>query len=153
MRRCLVLLAAVCLHVGDVVAADGLSCALAKQQEAATTSVQEFLWSTAHGEARPDGAIRTRLGLIEPGEGSSTSILLDGVPIALPIEVAGLIRFGKIYDRGDQLALAYLVERPDDSSASPSQVALTLDESGQVTSTDLIPGNADPAPGQCRLIN
>ncbi|MCD9125408.1 hypothetical protein [Luteimonas fraxinea] len=136
-------------------AGEHLSCQLHAAEGSALEGqpkVTEFLWSTANSVADPTGPIATSIGVIDQGKAVG-SLALDSAPIQLPPELGGLVYFGQAYDYGNRVALAYLVERAEDSSALPSQVVLMLDKTGRVIASDLIPGDAEPAPGQCRLIN
>lgn len=149
---------------GSVFADSGLSCQIHRdiaQGQGKAPQVTEFVWSTAHGSAEPTGAIKTDLGAIhytsgqrktEWGPMSHDTLTLDGQPIATPPEVNGVIRFGKAFDYGDQVALAFLAEREEDSSATPSEVVLMLGKTGKVTETDIQPGNAELDPNHCTLV-
>lgn len=116
--------------------------------------VIEFTWSTAHETADPTGPIETAIGRIDQVEGPrfTTALTLNGRPLSLPAELQGLIRFGTVYDYGDRVAMAYLVERADDSSASPSQVVVVLGKDGSVDETEVLAGNAPTIDGHCILI-
>lgn len=150
MKQTITVLAAGLLLAGHVQAGETLSCEL-KESAGEGTS---FAWSHAHGEAEGPDTIPTAIGTIgnTEGPGFTTAITLDGKPVALPPEHAGLIRFGKVYEHGDKVALAYLVERSRDSSASPSELVFLVDASGTVSNLDLQPGNAEPIVGHCNLI-
>ncbi|WP_051547350.1 hypothetical protein [Lysobacter capsici] len=116
--------------------------------------VAEFIWSAAHGTEEAAGPIKTSIGHIYQGAGTgpATVLTLDGKALRLPAPLAGSIRFGRSIDYGGKVALAYLVEREEDSSASPSQVVLVLGQRGAVLETELLPGTA-PSPGDhCVLI-
>lgn len=135
-------------------ASEGLSCRI--QQDLAGSGgrapkVSELVWSEAHGEGAGPGRVSTSIGPIAAGEDLKT-ITLDGQPIALPDQVTGLLRFGKAYDYGDRVVLAYLVEREWDSSATPSEVVYALDKQGTVSEVDVLPGGAAEASGHCVLI-
>lgn len=128
-----------------------LSCRLQAGQIAGTAKTprtSEFVWSAAHGVDAATGSIRTSLGQVdqEAGSTSSTVLTLGGKRLALPASLAGSVRFGRATDFGGKVALAYLVERAEDSSASPSQVVVLLGAQG-VLETDLLPGTA-ASPGE-----
>ncbi len=150
MKETITALAAGLLLACSAQAADSLSCQL-KQSAAEGTS---FAWGYAHGEADGPDTIQTSIGTIgyAEGPGYTTAITLDGRPITLPAEHAGQIRFGKVFEHGEQVALAYLVERKRDSSASPSEIVFLVDPNGTVSNIDLQPGNAEPVIGHCNLI-
>lgn len=128
-----------------------LSCRLQAGQIAGTAKTprtSEFVWSAAHGTDDATGPIRTSLGQLdqEAGSASSTVLTLGGKRLPLPASLTGSVRFGRVTDFGDKVALAYLVERAEDSSASPSQVVVLLGAQG-VLETDLLPGTA-ASPGE-----
>lgn len=149
---------------GPVLADSGLSCRVHQdtaQGQGTTPAVIEFVWSTAHHTAEPTGPIKTRLGAIhytsgqrqtEWGPMPRDTLMLNGQPIDAPPEVNGTIGFGKAFDYGDRVALAYLGEREDDSGATPSEVVLLLDKTGAIAETDIQPGNADEEPNHCTLV-
>jgi hypothetical protein len=138
-------------------AGESLSCRVHNNQikGAATAPVAaEFIWSAAHGTDEATGRIKTSIGQIDQGAGTgpTTVLTLNGKVLPLPASLSGSIRFGRAIDYGSKVVLAYLVERADDSSASPSQVVLLLGQGGAVLETDLLPGTA-PSPGDhCVLI-
>lgn len=105
MKRTITALAAGLLLAGTAQASESLSCQL---KESAGEGIA-FAWSYAHDEADGPNTIATSIGTIGNVEGPNftTSITLDGRPIALPPEHAGLIRFGKIYEHDNKVALAY----------------------------------------------
>lgn len=150
MKRTITALAAGLLLACSVQASDSLSCQLKESAGEGTA----FAWSYAHGGAEGPDTIPTSIGTIgnAEGPGYTTAITLDGQPVALPPEHAGLIRNGKVYEHGDQVALAYLVERASDSSASPSELVLLVSADRTVSEIDLQPGNAEPVVGHCNLI-
>lgn len=148
------LLVAGLLLTATTQAAESLSCQVEKDLAAGADKapkVSEIVWSEAHGDAGGVGQVATSLGAIAPGEDLKT-ITLDGQPMRLPEQVTGLLRFGKAYDYGDRVVLAYLVEREWDSSATPSEVVYALDKQGTVTEVDVLPGDAAEAGGHCVLI-
>jgi hypothetical protein len=114
----------------------------------------EFVWGAAQGSDDATGPIRTGLGQIDQGTGSSATAVptLRGKPLALPAEVAGSVIYGRAVDYGDKVVLAYLVERAEDSSASPSQVVVLLGAKGQVLETDLLPGTAASPGKHCVVV-
>jgi len=150
MKRTITALAAGLLLACSAQASDSLSCQLKERAGEGAA----FAWSYAHGEAEGPDTIPTSIGTIGNAEGPNytTAITLDGKPIALPPEHAGLIRNGKVYMHGDQVALAYLVERASDSSASPSELVLLVSADRTISEIDLQPGNAEPVAGHCNLI-
>lgn len=164
MKKTMATLAAGLLLAGTAQAADSLSCQL-KQDLAAgagrAPKVTEFIWSTAHGGSEPTGPIQTRIGTIHYESGQrntqwgpmpNDTLTLDGTPLKVPPAVNGVIRFGKAFDYGDRVALAYLAEREDDSSATPSEIVLLLDKTGAVSATDVQAGNAGADPNHCTLV-
>lgn len=140
-------------------AAPSLSCQLQSGQFSAGgvghPKVSEFVWATGHGSATPTGPIRTRIGRIEPVEGRDykRAIKLDGKPMLLPTEAHSVIGFGKVYDFGRAVALAYLGERDEDSSARPSQIVIVINKAGSVIDSEVLSG-ASLNPGKhCLLID
>lgn len=113
--------------------------------------VSELVWSQAHGEGAGPGRVVTGIGTIAAGE-DLKAITLDGQPIRLPAEVAGLLRFGKAYDYRDKVVLAYRVEREWDSSATPSEVVYALNKQRVITEVDVLPGDAVEDGSHCVLI-
>lgn len=150
MKRKITVLAAGLLMVGTAQAGQSLSCQIKERAQEGVA----FSWSHAHGEAEGPDTIPTAIGVIgqTEGPGFTTAITLNGEPIAHPPEHAGLVRYGKVYAIDDQVALAYLVERSHDSSASPSELVFLVDASGTVSNLELQPGNAEPVVGHCNLI-
>lgn len=139
-------------------AGPSLSCRIHSNRIQGTAKVPkttDFVWSVAHGADEATGPIRTSIGQIDQGAatGPTTVITLNGRPLQLPASLKGSIRFGRSIDYGDKVALAYLVERGDDSSASPSQVVLLLEPGGTVLETDLLPGTASEPGSHCLLID
>lgn len=156
---------AACLAAcGPALADSSLSCRV--KQDLATGAGQapkvvEFIWSTAHHSSEPTGPIKTRLGTIhytsgqrqtEWGPVPHDTLTLNGQSVPAPPEVNGVIRFGKAFDYGDRVALAFLAEREDDSGATPSEVVLLLDKTGAIAETDTQPGKAELDPNHCTLI-
>lgn len=164
MKKTMATLAAGLLLAGTVQADDSLSCRV-KQDLAAgagrAPKVTEFIWSTAHHSSEPTGPIKTSIGTLSYTSGRrdtqwgpmpNDTLTLNGMPLKVPAEVNGVIRFGKAFDYGDRVALAYLAEREDDSSATPSEIVLLLDKAGAVSATDIQAGNADIDPNHCTLV-
>lgn len=164
MKTTTMMLAAGLLLTGVAQAADSLSCQVQQDLDAGAgraPKVTEFIWSTAHGGSEPTGPIQTRIGTIHYTSGQratqwgplpNDTLTLDGAVLKVPPEVNGEIRFGKAFDYGDRVALAYLAEREDDSGAEPSEVVLQLDKTGTVAATDIQPGNAEADPNHCTLV-
>lgn len=150
MKQSITVLAAGLLLAGHVQASDTLSCQLKESAGEGTA----FAWSHAHGEADGPDAIETSVGTIGWAEGPdfTTVITLDGEAIDLPPEHAGLIRSGRVYEHDGQVAMAYLVERERDSSASPSELVFLVRKDRSVSDIHLQPGNAEPVAGHCTLI-
>lgn len=164
MKKTMATLAAGFLLAGTAQAADSLSCQV--QQDLAAGAgrapkVTEFIWSTAHGGSEPTGPVKTRIGTLHYASGRrdtqwgpmpNDTLTLDGTPLKVPPEVNGVIRFGKAFDYDDRVALAYLAEREDDSSATPSEIVLLLAKTGAVSATDIQAGSADTDPNHCTLV-
>jgi hypothetical protein len=114
----------------------------------------EFVWGAAQGPDDATGPIRTSLGQIDHGTGASAAgvLTLGGKRLPLPAELAGAVLYGRAVDYSDKVVLAYLVERAEDSSASPSQVVLLLGAKGQVLETDLLPGTAASPGKHCVVV-
>ncbi len=140
-------------------AAPSLSCQLQSGQFKADgggkPKVSAFIWATGHGNATPTGPIRTRIGRIDPVEGRDykRAIKLDGKPVPLPIEAHSVVGFGKVYDFGSAVALAYLGERDEDSSARPSQIVIVINKTGAVIDSEVLPGTATNSSSHCLLID
>ncbi|HDS1390390.1 TPA: hypothetical protein UOJ32_004281 [Stenotrophomonas maltophilia] len=156
--RCFALLGLLTI-ASSAEAAPSLSCQLQSGQFSAGgvghPKVSEFVWATGHGSATPTGPIRTRIGRIEPVEGRDykRAIKLDGKPMLLPTEAHSVIGFGKVYDFGRAVALAYLGERDEDSSARPSQIVIVINKAGSVIDSEVLSG-ASLNPGKhCLLID
>ncbi|MDH5824218.1 hypothetical protein QFW77_14650 [Luteimonas sp. RD2P54] len=150
MRRRISVLAAGLLLAGHVHAGDLLSCQIQESGVEGTA----FAWSYAHGVAEGPYVIETSIGTLDSIEGPEFSSVptLDGEPIVPPPELGGQIRFGKVYELEDRVALAYLVERERDSSATPSELVFLLNKDRTVSDIDLQPGSAEPVVGHCNLI-
>lgn len=140
-------------------AAPSLSCQLQNGQfrmdGGGEPKVSEFIWATGHGSATPTGPILTSIGRIDPVEGRDyrRAIKLDGKPVLLPTEAHSVIGFGKVYDFGGAVALAYLGERDEDSSARPSQIVIVINKAGSVIDSEVLSG-ASLNPGKhCLLID
>ncbi|HGM5555928.1 TPA: hypothetical protein ACKPXB_000823 [Stenotrophomonas maltophilia] len=140
-------------------AAPSLSCQLQSGQFKAggggAPKVSEFIWATGHGSATPTGPIRTRIGRIDPVEGRDykRAIKLDGKLVLLPPDAQSVIGFGKVYDFGGAVVLAYLGERDEDSSARPSQIIVVINKAGSVIDSEVLPGTATNQGSHCLLID
>jgi hypothetical protein len=164
MKKTRTMLAAGLLLAGAAQASESLSCLVQKDLVAGAgqaPKVTEFTWSTAHGGSEPTGPIKASIGAIHYASGQrdtqwgpmpNDTLTLNGTPLKVPAAVNGVIRFGKAFDYGNRVALAYLAEREDDSSATPSEIVLLLDNAGVVSATDIQPGNADADPNHCTLV-
>lgn len=140
--------------VAGAQAGESLSCQVQNQQVRGVDGapkVTEFIWSTAHNSSEPTGAIATSIGKIDQADALG-AIALDGRPVQLPAEARGLIRFGKVYDFGNFVVLAYRAEREFDSTATPSEVVYRLDKARVVGQVDILPGDLMEAPDHCTLI-
>jgi hypothetical protein len=140
-------------------AAQSLSCQLQSGQFKAggggKPKVSEFIWATGHGSATPTGPIRSRIGRIDPVEGRDykRAVTLNGKPVLLPPEAHSVVGFGKVYDFGGAVALAYLGEREEDSSARPSQIVIVINKAGSVIDSEVLPGTATNPGDHCLLID
>lgn len=110
-----------------------------------------FTWSTADDGTKPTGPVKSSIGTIAPGK-DLKSIKMDGKPVTLPADLRGLIRFGKVYDYGNRVVLAYRAEREWDSTATPSEVVYAIDKTRVVNSADVLPGSEMERPGHCTLV-
>lgn len=117
--------------------------------------VSEFIWATGHGSAIPTGPVRTSIGRIDPAEGRDykLAIKLDGKPVLLPAEAHSVIGFGKVYNFGSAVALAYLGERDEDSSAQPGQIVIVINKAGSVIDSEVLPDTATNPGSHCLLID
>jgi len=140
-------------------AAHSLSCQLQSGQFKAggggKPKISAFIWATGHASVPPTGPIRTRIGRIDPVEGRDykRAIKLDGKPVLLPVEAHSVMGFGKVYDFGGVIALAYLGEREEDSSARPSQIIVVINKAGSVIDSEVLPGTATNSGSHCLLID
>lgn len=140
-------------------AANSLSCQLQSGQfrvdGGGRPKVSEFIWATGHASVPPTGPIRTRIGRIDPADGPhyKRMLKLDGKPVLLPPEAHSVIGFGKVYDFKDAIALAYLGEREEDSSARPSQIVIVINKAGSVIDSEVLPGTATNPGSHCLLID
>lgn len=140
-------------------AANSLSCQLQSGQfrvdGGGRPKVSEFIWATGHASVPPTGPIRTRIGRIDPADGPDYKrmLKLDGKPVLLPPEAHSVIGFGKVYDFKDAIALAYLGEREEDSSARPSQIVIVINKAGSVIDSEVLPGTATNPGSHCLLID
>lgn len=140
-------------------AAQSLSCQLQSGQFKAggggKPKVSAFIWATGHGSAIPTGPVRTSIGRIDPKEGRDykRAIKLDGKPVLLPPDAQSVIGFGKVYDFGGAVALAYLGERDEDSSARPSQIVIVINKAGALIDWEVLPGTATNPGNHCLLID
>ncbi|PSD14055.1 hypothetical protein C7E19_13125 [Stenotrophomonas maltophilia] len=140
-------------------AAQSLSCQLQSGQFKAggggKPKVSAFVWATGHGSAIPTGPVRTSIGRIDPMEGRDykRAIKLDGKPVLLPPDAQSVIGFGKVYDFGGTVVLAYLGEREEDSSARPSQIVIVINKAGSVIDSEILPGTATNHGSHCLLID
>ncbi|WP_440560075.1 hypothetical protein ACSYAP_001730 [Stenotrophomonas sp. STK1_22] len=140
-------------------AAPSLSCQLQSGQfrvdAGGRPKVSAFIWAAGHGSATPTGPIRTSIGRIDPAEGRDykRAIKFDGKPVLLPSEAHSVIGFGKVYDFKDAVALVYLGERDEDSSARPSQIVIVINKAGSVVDSEVLPGTETNSGNHCLLID
>lgn len=156
MDRISILPVALLLLSGASQAGESLSCRVQKGLIAGKHPVKttEFAWGSAHGagDGQVATTIPTSLGAVSHGLGQdTTAITLGGKPVPLPAEARGVIWGGRVYDFGGQVAVAYQVERQDDSSASPSEVVVLLGKGPKVSAIDVLPGTASKPAGYCVL--
>ncbi|SDW85729.1 hypothetical protein [Lysobacter enzymogenes] len=156
LRR-LTLLVGLLTCASSAEAAQSLSCRVQAGQVIGTAKVPritQFVWSAAHGTDEATGPIRTSLGQVDQGTGPapSTVLTLGGKRLALPASLSGSVRFGHVIDYGGKVALAYLVERAEDSSASPSQAVVLLGPGGVVLEADVLPGTAATPGEHCVVV-
>ena len=144
MKQIFVLLAVAAFGVAGGVertqADENLWCKI--KADAARPSARSipFFWSASHGATEnPTGPLKTSIGVIEPGD-TQTRITLDGKPVPLPAGARGPIWSGRVIDLGKQVAIAFLVEGPNDSSALPSEALLVIERGPVVVASDVIPG-------------
>ncbi|TDK26213.1 hypothetical protein E2F46_06340 [Luteimonas aestuarii] len=143
--------------IGAANADEPLSCRIERGElSGASAEVVrlDFTWSTTHQSTEPTGPIHTSIGLIDQAEGPryTTAMTLNGRTLAIPAQLTGLIRFGTAYDAGGRVALAYLLEREGDASATPSQAVVVLDAAGNVIESEVLAGDAPASGGHCVLI-
>lgn len=145
MKRLIMTSATCILLVGPVYASDSLSCRI-KQSGVEGAG---FSWTYARPDEEAPGphSITTSIGTVSSAEGPryTTALTLNGRPIALPAQYAGVIRFGKIFEFDGGVALAYLVARWEDSQASPSRLVVQLNKAGKPVETQLLPGDNEDA--------
>ncbi|WP_431780138.1 hypothetical protein [Stenotrophomonas maltophilia] len=87
------------------------------------------------------------------GRDYKRAVTLNGKPVLLPPEAHSVIGFGKVYDFKDAIALAYLGEREEDSSARPSQIVIVINKAGSVIDSEVLPGAATNPGSHCLLID
>lgn len=149
----LALLITLLLAAGSASAAR-LSCDLSGDALGSSPRIQQFQFSSANETGEVVDRVQSSAGTVRFADGKNfqTAITVNGAPVNLPENFRGLIRFGEVRDYGDNIAIAYLVERGEDSSAMPSEVALLVNGKGQVIRSDILPGNGEQTDGYCNLI-
>lgn len=125
---------------GQAGANENLWCQVKAEAAAKTTKGIPFIWSSSHAaEYAPTGPLQTSQGVIEAGD-TTTRITLDGKPVPLPAGAQGPVWSGRVIDLGDRIAIAFLVEGPNDSSALPSEALLVIKRGPVVVASNVIPG-------------
>lgn len=129
---------------------------IAGTAHAGAGKVTPFAWASSHGAGNHStGPIKTSIGLIKPGD-TVTRITLDGKAVPLPAAAKGPIWSGKVFDLVGSIAIAFLVEGPNDSSASPSEALLVIKPGPIVVASDVISGDQvsyDTKPCDLGLLN
>ena len=99
-----------------------------------------FAWSSSHSaDGSSTGPVQSSIGVIAPGD-TATRLTLNGKAVPLPAAARGPIWSGKVIDLGGRVAIAFLVEGPNDSSALPSEALLVIKSGPVVVASDVIPG-------------
>lgn len=145
------LVAAASAHAGD-----SLWCRIDANQLDGTYKVPKvtpFDWNGSSSDAESTGPIKTSIGTIASREAKdhSTVITLDGKAMPMPPKATGLIWGGQAHDFGGKVALVFLVETTDDSSATPTEAILVLGKGGRVIEQAVLLG-AQAAANPCPLL-
>ncbi|WP_329768705.1 hypothetical protein [Stenotrophomonas maltophilia] len=114
-------------------------------QEAIRQAKQvQIVWNSASQELPATEHVDTSAGRLElaAGKDGYTALSLNGKPVQVPSNAVGTLAYGQVYDLGNQILVAAFVERPDDSSAVPSEVQLLLSGDGSVLDSAVHSGTA-----------
>lgn len=114
-------------------------------QEAIRQAKQvQIVWNSASQELPATEHVDTSAGrlALAAGKDGFTALSLNGTPVQVPPSAVGTLAYGQVYDLGKQILVAAFVERPDDSSAVPSEVQLLLSGDGSVLDSAVHSGTA-----------
>lgn len=110
----------------------------------------QIVWNSASQDLPATEHVETSVGrlALAAGKDGFTALSLNGKPVQVPSSAVGTLAYGQVYDLGKQILVAAFVERPDDSSAVPSEVQLLLSGDGSVLDSAVHSGTA-PSKGFC----
>lgn len=114
-------------------------------QEAIKQAKQvQIVWNSASQDLPATELVETSAGrlALAAGKDGFTALSLNGKPVQVPSSAVGTLAYGQVYDLGEQILVAAFVERPDDSSAVPSEVQLLLSGDGSVLDSAVHSGTA-----------
>ncbi len=114
-------------------------------QEAIRQAKQvQIVWNSASQDLPATEHVDTSVGrlALAAGKDGFTALSLNSKPVQVPSRAVGTLAYGQVYDLGNEILVAAFVERPDDSSAVPSEVQLLLSGDGSVLDSAVHSGTA-----------